>query len=147
MSKQGPDQFLVALIRSESIKSVLALSSDNLMPLIEKLEDSLERFVVISNVDANLQETFDICIVLEDVDISKTQLGLIKNTLAQKILVIKESADDKDHQSFLELGFVFDSEISFKRIYSYNLKTYNNKRGWNNSEGWANPENFEKFRW
>jgi hypothetical protein len=55
--------------------------------------------------------------------------------------------DDTDHQSFLELGFAYDSEISFKKIYSYNLQTYNKKRGWNNSDGWANPENFEKFRW
>ena len=147
MNKQGPDQFLAELIRSESTKSVLALSSSNLRPLIEKLEGSLERLVVIPNGNVKFQETFDICIVLEDVDISKIQLGLIKNTVAQKILVIKEFTDDKDHQSFLELGFVFNSEISFKRIYSYNLKTYNNKRGWNNSEGWANPENFEKFRW
>jgi len=147
MKKQGPDQFLAELIRSENTKSVLVLSSGNLAPLVEKLEDSLERFVVIPDGDIQLQETFDICIVLEDVMVSKIQLGLIKNTVAQKILVIRESVDDKDHQSFLELGFAFDSEISFKRIYSYNLKTYNKKRGWNNAEGWANPENFEKFRW
>ena len=147
MKKQGPDQFLAELIRSESIKSVLILSSGNLRPLIEKLEGSLERFMVIPNGDVNLQETFDICIVLEDVEVSKAQLGLIKNSVAQKILVIRESVDDQDHRSFLELGFAFDSEITFKRIYSYNLKTYNNKRGWNNAEGWANPENFEKFRW
>ena len=68
------------------------------------------------------------------------------NSVAQKILVIRESVDDTDHQSFLELGFAYDPEISFKKIYSYNLQTYNKKRGWNNSDGWANPENFEKFR-
>ena len=147
MKKQGPDQFLAELIRSENTKSVLVLSSGNLAPLVEKLEDSLERFVVIPNGDIQLQETFDICIVLEDVMVSKIQLGLIKNTVAQKILVIRESVDDKDHQSFLELGFAYDPEISFKKIYSYNLQTYNKKRGWNNSDGWANPENFEKFRW
>ena len=33
------------------------------------------------------------------------------------------------------------------KCFSYNLKTYNNKRSWNNSEGWANPENFDKYRW
>ena len=67
--------------------------------------------------------------------------------MAQKILIIKKNGDDDRHQSFLELGFTHDNEISQARIYSYNLKTYNNKRGWNNPEGWANPENFEKFRW
>ena len=146
MKKQGPDQFLAELILSESTKSVLVLSSSNLQPLIEKLEDSLERLMVIPSGDFNLQETFDMCIVLEDVQVSKTQLGLIKNSVAQKIVVIRESVDNKDHKSFLELGFAFDPEISFKKIYSYNLQTYNKKRGWNNSDGWANPENFEKFR-
>ena len=79
--------------------------------------------------------------------ISKTQVGFIKNTLAQKVLIIKKNKDGNDHQKFLELGFTQDIEITQARIYSYNLKTYNNKRGWNNPEGWANPENFEKFRW
>ena len=147
MKKQGPDQFLAELILSERTKSVLVLSSSNLQPLIEKLEDSLERLMVIPSGDFNLQETFDMCIVLEDVQVSKTQLGLIKNSVAQKIVVIRESVDNKDHKSFLELGFAFDPEISFNKIYSYNLQTYNKKRGWNNSDGWANPENFEKFRW
>jgi hypothetical protein len=132
MVKQGPDQFLAELIRSEDTQSVLVLSSGNLQSLIEKLEDSLERLMVIPTGDVNLQETFDMCIVLEDIEVSKTELGLIKNSVAQKILVIRESVDDTDHQSFLELGFAYD---------------YNKKRGWNNSDGWANPENFEKFRW
>ena len=105
MGKQGPDQFLAELIRSEDTKSVLVLSSGNLQSLIEKLEDSLDRLMVIPTGDVNLQETFDMCIVLEDIEVSKTELGLIKNSVAQKILVIRESVDDKDHQSFLELGF------------------------------------------
>ena len=125
MGKQGPDQFLAELIRSEDTKSVLVLSSGNLQSLIEKLEDSLERLLVIPTGDVNLQETFDMCIVLEDIEVSKTELGLIKNSVAQKILVIRESVDDKDHQSFLELGFAYDPEITFKKIYSYNLQTYN----------------------
>ena len=103
MGKQGPDQFLAELIRSEDTKSVLVLSSGNLSELIGKLEDSLDRLTVIPTGDVNLQETFDMCIVLEDIEVSKTELGLIKNSVAQKILVIRESVDDTDHQSFLEL--------------------------------------------
>ena len=77
--------------------------------------------------------------------ISKTQIGFIKNALSQKILIIQKNTNDD--QNFAELGFTHDTEITAANIYSYNLKTYNNKRGWNNSEGWANPENFDKFRW
>ena len=98
-------------------------------------------------LDSNIAEPNDLCIIFDDMPISKTQVGLIKNTLAQKVLIIKKNKDDNDHQKFLELGFTHDIEITQVRIYSYNLKTYNSKRGWNNPEGWANPENFEKFRW
>ena len=76
--------------------------------------------------------------------ISKTQIGLIKNTGAKNFSYSKSINDD---QKFIELGFTHSAEITAAKIYSYNLKTYNNKRGWNNPEGWANPENFEKYRW
>ena len=65
--------------------------------------------------------------------------------MAQKILVIQKSINDD--QKFIELGFTHSAEITPAKIYSYNIKTYNNKRDWNNPEGWANPENFEKYRW
>ena len=47
------------------------------------------------------------------------------------------------------LGFVLEINDSNNdlKCFSYNLKTYNNKRSWNNAEGWANPENFDRFRW
>ena len=48
-----------------------------------------------------------------------------------------------------KLGFQqeFKDANNNLECFSYNLKTYNNKRSWNNPEGWANPENFDKFRW
>ena len=83
----------------------------------------------------------------------KTGLGkglssLITDSLSDhETILIKKSKLDYDYQNFLELGFTHDNEIKPARVYSYNLKTYNNKRGWNNPEGWANPENLEKYRW
>ena len=103
--------------------------------------------ISLGHLDSNSALPNDLCIVFDDMPISKTQIGLIKNSLAQKILVLKKNKDDRDHQNFIELGFIQDIKVSQARVYSYNLKTYNNKRGWNNPEGWANPENFEKYRW
>ena len=55
----------------------------------------------------------------------------------------------KIDEIMLKLGFQTElrNKINNLKCYSYNLKTYNNKRTWNNSKGWANPENFDKFRW
>ena len=149
MPKSGLNDFLVGVIHNEAVSSVLAITKKDLSAFAELCENSLKKLSIMSldHLDSNIAEPNDLCIIFDDMPISKTQVGLIKNTLAQKVLIIKKNKDDNDHQKFLELGFTQDIEITKARIYSYNLKTYNNKRGWNNPEGWANPENFEKFRW
>ena len=80
----------------------------------------------------------------------KSNIGIIKNLLSQKIAIFTTFEDDKTtNETMLKLGFqteLFDKNNNVK-CFSYNLKTYNNKRTWNNPDGWANPENFDKFRW
>ena len=149
MSKSGLNDFLLKVIHNESVASVLAVTEKNLSTFANACENLLKSMSIINlnHLDSNSAVPNDLCIVFDDMPISKTQIGLIKNSLAQKILVLKKSKDDRDHQKFIELGFIHDIEVSQARVYSYNLKTYNNKRGWNNPEGWANPENFEKYRW
>jgi hypothetical protein len=149
MATNGLNAFLTEIISTEKIKSILAITKKDLSSFATNCEDILESLLIINleHLGEGAGQPNELCIIFDDIDISKTQIGLIKNTLAQKILIIKKNGDDDRHQSFLELGFTHDNEISQARIYSYNLKTYNNKRGWNNPEGWANPENFEKFRW
>ena len=149
MPKSVLNDFLVGVIHNEAVSSVLAITKKDLSAFAELCENSLKKLSIMSldHLDSNIAEPNDLCIIFDDMPISKTQVGLIKNTLAQKVLIIKKNKDDNDHQKLLELGFTQDIEVTEARIYSYNLKTYNNKRGWNNAEGWANPENFEKFRW
>jgi hypothetical protein len=149
MPKSGLNDFLVGVIHNEAVSSVLAITKKDLSAFAELCENSLKKLSIMSldHLDSNIAEPNDLCIIFDDMPISKTQVGLIKNTLAQKVLIIKKNKDDNDHQKLLELGFTQDIKVTQARIYSYNLKTYNNKRGWNNPEGWANPENFEKFRW
>ena len=149
MNKSGLNDFLLEVIHNEKVTSVLAITAKDLSSFAKLSEDSLKSLSIINltHLDSNKVESYDLCIIFDDMPISKTQIGIIKNILAQKILILKAKKDDSEHQNFLELGFNHDIEITQARVYSYNLKTYNNKRGWNNPEGWANPENFEKYRW
>jgi hypothetical protein len=149
MSKSGLNDFLLEVIHNEEVSSVLAITKKNLSSFAKLCEDSLKSLSIMNpaHLDANNATSSDLCIIFDDTPLSKTQLGLIKNILAQKILIFKAKKDNSEHQKFLELGFTHNNEITQARVYSYNLKTYNNKRGWNNPEGWANPENFEKYRW
>lgn len=147
MSTSELNKFLHEIINRENIKTVLAVTQKDLSSLAEICEDSLHSLSILNleHLDNDAVEPNDLCIVFDDIPISKTQIGLIKNTLSQKILVIQKNKNNV--QKFIELGFTYSADITAAKIYSYNLKTYNNKRGWNNSEGWANPENFEKYRW
>jgi|TARA_B100001063_G_scaffold157281_1_gene146718 hypothetical protein len=149
MNKSGLNDFLLEVIHNEKVTSVLAITTKDLSSFAKLSEDSLKSLSIINltHLDSNKVESCDLCIIFDDMPISKTQIGIVKNILAQKILILKSKKDDKEHQNFLELGFTQDVEVTQSRVYSYNLKTYNNKRGWNNPDGWANPENFEKFRW
>ena len=149
MGKDGLNDFLLEVIQNEEVSSVLAITKKDLSSLSKLCEESLKSLSImnLAHLDSGNAESSDLCIIFDDMPISKTQIGIIKNVLSQKIIIFKAKKDDGDHQNFLELGFTHDVDITHTRVYSYNLKTYNNKRGWNNPEGWANPENFEKFRW
>ncbi|MDG2347835.1 MAG: hypothetical protein P8L73_06655, partial [SAR86 cluster bacterium] len=129
MATNGLNAFLTEIISTEKIKSILAITKKDLSSFATNCEDILESLLIINleHLDKIAGQPNELCIIFDDIDISKTQIGLIKNTLAQKILIIKKNGDDDRHQSFLELGFTHDNEISQARIYSYNLKTYNNK--------------------
>jgi hypothetical protein len=88
--------------------------------------------------------------VFDDIKTTEADIGIIKNLLSQKIVMFTDFKDDKKiDETMLRLGL--QNELRDKtnklKCFSYNLKTYNNKRSWNNSKGWANPENFNKFRW
>ena len=126
MRTSGLNKFLIEVIRNEAVRSVLAITKKDLSAFAEVCEDALDNLSILNleHLDANAAEPNDLCILFDDISTSKTQIGLIKNTLAQKILIIKKNGDDDRHQSFLELGFTTDNEISQARIYSYNLKRH-----------------------
>ena len=149
MPKSGLNDFLVGVIHNEAVSSVLAITKKDLSAFAELCENSLKKLSImrLDHLDSNIAEPNDLCIIFDDMPISKTQVGLIKNTLAQKVLIIKKNKDDNSHSIFLDFFFTQFLSLTQAILYSYHLSTYNNKLGWNNPEGWANPENFEKFRW
>jgi len=101
-------------------------------------------------IDDKVNTNCDLYIALDDIENSESDIGIIKNLLSQKIVIFTNfNKDKRTDEMMLKLGFqteLLDKSNKLK-CFSYNLKTYNNKRSWNNPKGWANPENFDKFRW
>lgn len=76
-------------------------------------------------------------------------LELLRNRLIKEISIIYHASQTIDHTQLIALGFSKNRDINNTHysVYSYSIKSYNQKRKWNNSKHWANPENFDKYRW
>ena len=144
-------KFIYGVLIDELCESAQLITNHDLSRLAKSLENTHVKNINISPSLVDIpQSDDDIFIVLDDVNLSPTDIGKIKNLLSQKILICTKSEKSIETQEMMtKLGFQleFNKTEEEKMCFSYNLKTYNNKRSWNNSEGWANPENFDKYRW
>ncbi|MAX50089.1 MAG: hypothetical protein CMD75_04620 [Gammaproteobacteria bacterium] len=143
--------YIYNIVDDEKAEIITIITKEDLSRFIKRLEKtSIENINVEPSVNKDSFNNCDIFFLLDDIKVSETDLGIIKNLLSQKIVIFTDFGDDKKIDSMmLKLGFqteLRDQNIMLK-CFSYNLKTYNNKRAWNNPKGWANPENFDKFRW
>ena len=145
------NNFLSDILKNENCLSAQFVTSKDVSKLIKKIEKAgLNSINIAPNIKEMVECTDDIFIVLEDVPLSESDVGTIKNLLSQKIIIFTPFDDSGNAEnSMTRLGFVLEvNDVKNDlKCFSYNLKTYNNKRSWNNAEGWANPENFDKFRW
>ena len=143
--------FISNIINDEKPDSIKILTSQDISKLIKRIEKTSTKNLSISpKINNDNSQNWDLYIVLDDIRVIEADLGIIKNLLSQKILVFSDFKEDKEtDEIMLKLGLQTEQRDKNNKLkcFSYNLKTYNNKRSWNNPKGWANPENFDKFRW
>ena len=143
--------FISNIIDDEKPDSIKILTSQDISKLIKRIERTSTKNLSISpKINNDNSQNWDLYIVLDDIKVIEAYLGIIKNLLSQKIVVFSDFKEDKEtDEIMLKLGLQTELRDKTNKLkcFSYNLKTYNNKRSWNNPKGWANPENFDKFRW
>ena len=143
--------FISNVIDDEKPDSIKILTSQDISKLIKRIEKTSTKNLSISpKINNDNSQNFDLYIVLDDIKVIEADIGMIKNLLSQKIVVFSDFKEDKKiDEIMLKLGLQTELRDKTNKLkcFSYNLKTYNNKRSWNNPKGWANPENFDKFRW
>jgi len=143
--------FVSNIIDDENSKDIVLLTKKDISKLLHRLEKTNTHSIFISpKFNEKINEICDLYIVLDDINLSETDIGKIKNLLSQKIVVFTDFKNDKEmDKKMLKLGLQTELRDKTNKLkcFSYNLKNYNNKRTWNNPKGWANPENFDKFRW
>jgi len=143
--------YIYNIVDDEKSEKITIITKEDLSRFIKRLEKTtIENINVEPSVNKDSFNNCDIFFLLDDIKVSETDLGIIKNLLSQKIVIFTDFGNDKKIDSMmLKLGFQTElrDQNNMLKCFSYNLKTYNNKRAWNNPKGWANPENFDKFRW
>ena len=143
--------FINNIIEDEKASNINLLTKKDISKLLKRIEKTnIKSLSVTPLIDDKVNTNCDLYIALDDIENSESDIGIIKNLLSQKIVIFTNFNKDKGtNEMMLKLGFqteLLDKSNKLK-CFSYNLKTYNNKRSWNNPKGWANPENFDKFRW
>ena len=143
--------FINNIIEDEKASNINLLTKKDISKLLKRIEKTnIKSLSVTPLIDDKVNTNCDLYIALDDIENSESDIGIIKNLLSQKIVIFTNfNKDKRTNEMMLKLGFqteLLDKSNKLK-CFSYNLKTYNNKRSWNNPKGWANPENFNKFRW
>ena len=143
--------FINNIIEDEKASNINLLTRKDISKLLKRIEKTnIKSLSVTPLIDDKVNTNCDLYIALDDIENSESDIGIIKNLLSQKIVIFTNfNKDKRTDEMMLKLGFqteLLDKSNKLK-CFSYNLKTYNNKRSWNNPKGWANPENFDKFRW
>ena len=143
--------FINNIIEDEKASNINLLTKKDISKLLKRIEKTnIKSLSVTPSIDDKVNTNCDLYIALDDIENSESDIGIIKNLLSQKIVIFTNfNKDKRTDEMMLKLGFqteLLDKSNKLK-CFSYNLKTYNNKRSWNNPKGWANPENFDKFRW
>jgi hypothetical protein len=143
--------YIASIIEDERPTDVFIETSQDISKLLKRIEKlNIETLTIAPNIENIQLESFDLFIVLDDVKITEANIGTIKNLISQKIVIFTDFENDgKRDKTMIKLGLQTELRDKTNKLkcFSYNLKTYNNKRDWNNPKGWANPENFDKFRW
>ena len=143
--------FINNIIEDEKASNINLLTKKDISKLLKRIEKTnIKSLSITPLIDDKVNTNCDLYIALDDIENSESDIGIIKNLLSQKIVIFTNfNKDKRTNEMMLKLGFqteLLDKSNKLK-CFSYNLKTYNNKRSWNNPKGWANPENFDKFRW
>ena len=143
--------FISNIVEDEKASNISLLTKKDISKLLKRIEKTnIKSLSVTPLIGDKVNTNCDLYIALDDIENSESDIGIIKNLLSQKIVIFTNfNKDKRTDEMMLKLGFqteLLDKSNKLK-CFSYNLKTYNNKRSWNNPKGWANPENFDKFRW
>ena len=143
--------YIANIIVDEKPNDVFIKTKQDISKLLKRIDKfNINTLSISPNIENISTENYDLFIIFDDIKVNEADIGTIKNLISQKIVIFTNfENDERIDKTMIKLGLQTELRDKTNKLkcFSYNLKTYNNKRDWNNPKGWANPENFDKFRW
>ena len=89
--------FISNIIDDENSENIVLLTTNDISKLLHRLERTDVHSIFTSpKFNENINDIYDLYIVLDDISLSETDIGKIKNLLSQKIVVFTDFNNDKE---------------------------------------------------
>ena len=110
--------FLLNIITDENCLSAQLVTSSDTSKLLKRIEKTdLKNINIDPSINKIIECNDDIFIVLDDVVLSETDIGTIKNLLSQKIVIFTDFKNDEDIDDVMHrLGFQTELRLSLIHI-------------------------------
>ena len=81
------NKFILDTLQEEKSLSIQFVTKKNISTLVELIENTNVEQLNISPSVEGINETSDLFITLDDIDLVESEIGIIKNLLSQKIMI------------------------------------------------------------
>ena len=113
--------FITNIINDENPENIVLLTKNDISKLLHRLEKTDIHSIFISpEFNENINDMYDLYIVLDDINLSETDIGKIKNLLSQKIVVFTNFKNDKEGSvpsKVIRYRFLLIFRISLIRLF------------------------------
>ena len=81
------NNFILNTLKEENSLNIQFITNQDISKLVKLIESTSVEQLNISPSVQDIKETSDLFIVLEDIELKESEIGIIKNLLSQKIVI------------------------------------------------------------
>ena len=118
------NNFILNTLKEENSLNIQFITNQDISKLVKLIESTSVEQLNISPSVQDIKETSDLFIVLEDIELKESEIGIIKNLLSQKIVIFSIPRDGVKESNMIKLGFQVELEDSKNKILCFDLRDF-----------------------
>ena len=116
VSRNSLENFILNTLTEENSFNIQFVTKKDISSLVRLIETTNVEQLKISPSVEGIKETSDLFIVLDDIELKDSEIGIIKNLLSQKIIIFSVPKDGIKESNMVKLGFQVELELSLIHI-------------------------------